>query len=189
MGEKILVHCCCGPCSTLCLKRLIEEGWNPVLCYGNSNIWPQEENRKRWEELLKVARHYGLEVHRVEYDHEAWLEYIRGLEKEPEGGKRCERCFDFNFREARKEADKLGIKYFTTTLTVSRYKNSRKIFSVGNSYEGFEAIDFKKKDGYAQSIKLSREMGLYRQQYCGCEFSLDSAEEEDNAVCTADQVQ
>lgn len=178
MGKKILVHCCCGPCSTLCLKRLIEEGWSPVICYGNSNIWPQEENQKRWEELLKVASHYGLEVHRVEYDHEAWLDYVKGFENEPEGGKRCERCFDFNLKEAFEEAKRLGIEHFTTTLTVSRYKNSSTIFRVGKKYEGFEEMDFKKKNGYAESIRLSKELGLYRQQYCGCEFSIGSAEEE-----------
>lgn len=186
MKGKILVHCCCGPCSTLCLRRLIESGWEPVICYGNSNIWPKEENDRRYGELLKVAQFYNLEVHRVEYDHQAWLDAVRGLEGEPEGGRRCEKCFEFNMAEAAKEAKALGIGHFTTTLTVSRYKNSALIFKVGRCHEGFEEIDFKKQNGYAESIRMSKELGLYRQQYCGCEFSLASAEVEEDAVRAAD---
>ena len=173
--KKILVHCCCGPCSTSSIQRLLEEGYEPVLCYGNSNIWPKEENDKRYGELLKVAQYYGgLEVIRQDYDHASWLSFIQGLENEPEHGKRCLKCFEFNLAAAYQEAKKLGIKLFTTTLTVSRFKKSESIFSVGEKFEGFTKLDFKKKDGFAKSVKLSNQLGLYRQQYCGCEFSLAS---------------
>ncbi len=146
-----------------------------MLCYGNSNIWPKEENDKRYGELLKVSQYYGgLEVVRQPYDHECWLSFIKGLEKEPEHGKRCLKCFEFNLAQAYQEAKKLGIDRFTTTLTVSRFKKSESIFSVGQAFEGFTKIDFKKKDGFAKSVKMSNELGLYRQQYCGCEFSLAS---------------
>lgn len=180
MGERILVHCCCGPCSTSSLKRLIDEGWSPVIYYGNSNIWPEEENSKRWENLLKVASFYGVPVIREKYDHDSWRKAVQGLEKEPEHGKRCTKCFEFNLRQAHDKAKELGIDHFTTTLTVSRFKNSSAIFSVGRSFEGFEEIDFKKKDGFAQSVKMSQEMGLYRQQYCGCEFSMATAVPEED---------
>ena len=173
MGKRILVHCCCGPCATSSIQRLIDEGYEPVLCYGNSNIWPQKENEIRYENLLKVAAYFGgLQVIRQPYDHESWLEFVKGLEKEPEGGARCTRCFEFNLRAAHDEAKRLGIEYFTTTLTVSRFKNSARIFEVGSAFEGFEKIDFKKKDGFAKSCAMAAELGLYRQQYCGCEFSV-----------------
>ncbi len=186
MQEKILVHCCCGPCSTSSIQRLLEEGYQPVLCYGNSNIWPREENDKRYGELLKVSQYYGgLEVFRVDYDHDSWLEFIKGLEAEPEHGKRCLKCFEFNLREAYKIAKKLGIKLFTTTLTVSRFKKSEAIFAVGEQFEGFTKIDFKKKDGFANSVKLSKQLGLYRQGYCGCEFSFASAQSGQSAQSSA----
>ena len=172
MGKKILVHCCCGPCATSSIQRLIDEGYEVVLCYGNSNIWPEEENNLRYENLLKVSRYFGnLEVVRQPYNHQRWLSFIEGLENEPEHGKRCLKCFEFNLREAYEEAKQRGIEYFTTTLTVSRFKNSAAIFNVGSKFDGFEKIDFKKKDGFAKSCAMAQELGLYRQQYCGCEFS------------------
>lgn len=174
MPGKILVHCCCGPCSTSSVKRLIEEGWEVVLYFENSNIYPYEENTLRYENLLKVASLYGLEVIRGEYDHDSWLEFIKGWESEPEHGKRCLLCFEYNLRRASEVCQGLGIRYFTTTLTVSRFKNSRAIFDVGKTFPGFQEIDFKKKDGFAESVRMSREMGLYRQSYCGCEFSMNA---------------
>lgn len=180
MKERILVHCCCGPCATSSIQRLLDEGFEPVLCYGNSNIWPKEENEKRFGELLKVADYYDacapmerpLEVHRLDYDHDAWRAFVKGLEDEPEHGARCLRCFEFNLRETCRKSKELGIGRFTTTLTVSRFKRSQSIFDVGDAFDGFERIDFKKKDGFARSVEMSRALGLYRQQYCGCEFSL-----------------
>lgn len=176
MGSEILVHCCCGPCATSSVKRLIDEGWIPVLHFQNSNIYPQEENEKRWGELLKVAAFYNVKVVRSDYDHQDWRAFIKGLENEPEHGARCLKCFEYNLLSAQKKAKELGIEHFTTTLTVSRFKNSKSIFSVGEKLEGFEKIDFKKMDGFAKSVNISREMGLYRQQYCGCEFSMTEGE-------------
>lgn len=171
-----MLHCCCGPCSTASVLRLLDENWQPVLYFGNSNIYPEEENKKRLNELKKVAEFHNLEVITSPYNHEEWLAFIKGLEAEKEHGARCVKCFEFNLREAESVAEKLGIRHFTTSLTVSRFKNSAVIFKVGRVFEGFEEIDFKKKDGFAKSVRLSVEMGLYRQNYCGCEFSLaDSA--------------
>lgn len=170
----ILLHACCGPCSTASVCRLIEAGWTVVLYFPNSNIWPEAEHAKRYEELLKVAEHHKLTVIKEQYDHERWLEAVAGLEREGEGGARCSRCFAYNLAQAHDKAVELGIGHFTTTLTVSRFKNSRQIFSVGEQFDGFEAIDFKKQGGFEASTRLAKEMGLYRQHYCGCEFSQEN---------------
>lgn len=167
-----MLHVCCGPCATSSVLRLIEDGWTPVLYFSNSNIYPESEEEKRWENLLIVAEHYNLRVIRGEYDHNKWREWVKGLENEPEHGKRCERCFRFNLLLAEKKAGEENIEHFTTTLTVSRFKNSAVIFSQGEDLRGFEKIDFKKKDGFALSCRLSSKLGLYRQNYCGCEFSM-----------------
>lgn len=174
MGNKILLHVCCGPCSTASIERLLENGWEPVLFYSDSNIYPESEYEKRYDNLLIVAKHYGLDVIKDSWDHDEWRECVKGFENEPEGGKRCSRCFHFNLERSARKAKELGITHFCTTLTISRYKNSGAIFKEGEVFEGFEKIDFKKKNGFARSNELSKELGLYRQQYCGCEFSMNN---------------
>lgn len=176
-GRTILLHCCCGPCATSPVERLLAEGWKVVLYYGNSNIWPLQENESRYGELLKVAARYGLRVVRGVWDHESWRAWVRGLEACPEHGERCRKCFAFNLRETAAAARRLGIGSFTTTLTVSRFKKSLLVFDAGKGLEGFEPIDFKKRNGFGRSVELARELGLARQSYCGCEFSMRPAEE------------
>lgn len=169
--HDILVHACCGPCSTASIERMLEEGWKAVLFFSNSNIFPEQEAEKRYEALLEVARVYNLKVIREHYDHQGWLDAVKGHESEREGGSRCELCFAYNLREASEKAKQLGFAHFTTTLTVSRFKNSKVIFRVGEVFPGFEPLDFKKKGGFEKSVALSKELGIYRQHYCGCEFS------------------
>jgi hypothetical protein len=106
------------------------------------------------------------------YDHDAWLAQIKGFEHEPERGARCAKCFDFSLRRTAQMAKRLNIPEFTTTLTISPYKSSKMIFEVGSKYAGFSPIDFKKRNGFLRSSQISREMHLYRQSYCGCEFSM-----------------
>ncbi|MGH0053170.1 MAG: epoxyqueuosine reductase QueH [Sphaerochaetaceae bacterium] len=171
-ANDILVHACCGPCSTASIERLLEEGWKPVLYFSNSNIYPMEEAERRFEALMEVARTYALEVIHEHYDHQRWLETVKGHEQEREGESRCSLCFAYNLEEAFHKAQELGFKHFTTTLTVSRFKNSKRIFSVGEKFPGFESIDFKKKGGFEKSVRLSKALGIYRQHYCGCEFSM-----------------
>lgn len=171
MEKKILVHVCCGPCATSSIYRLLNEGWKPTLFFSNSNIWPEEEFEKRYENLLIVAKHYSVDVIKDTYSHDEWLRWIKGYEKEKESGKRCQLCFRFNLLRAKEKAKELGIESFCTTLTVSRFKNSLTIFKQAEDLEGFEKIDFKKKDGFTLSCALSKELGLYRQKWCGCEFS------------------
>ena len=173
--DEILVHACCGPCSTASIERLLREGWKPTIFYSNSNIVPFSEFEKRWEQLQIVCARYQVPLFREEPDHDAWRKAVKGLESEAEGGRRCETCWRYNLNRTALMAQKRGFRHFTTTLTVSRFKNSKKIFLVGGQFPLFETIDFKKQNGFAESCRIAKEMGLYRQQYCGCEFSLASA--------------
>ena len=132
---------------------------------------PMRNSEKRYENLLIVAEHYNLEVILDDWDHEAWREAVKGHENDPEHGGRCSLCFHFNLERTARKAEELGIDEFATTLTVSRFKKSESIFREGREFPGFREIDFKKKDGFNRSIILSKELGLYRQNYCGCEFS------------------
>ena len=147
-------------------------GFEPVLFFGNSNIFPESEALNRYAAIQEVADHYALKLIHHTYDHTSWLAQIRGHEGDPEQGERCRLCFDYNLREAAEEAHRQNIQYFTTTLTVSPHKQSPVIFTLGQQWDEFVAVDFKKKDGYKRSIELSKKWDLYRQDYCGCEFSL-----------------
>ncbi|MBU0906803.1 MAG: epoxyqueuosine reductase QueH [Nanoarchaeota archaeon] len=174
---KILLHVCCGPCSTASVERLREKGYDVVLFFPNSNIYPEGEWEKRLENARKIAELHGLELVVGEYDHSAWREFVRGLENEKEGGARCLRCFEFNLAKTAKKARELGIENFTTTLTVSRFKNSSQIAEVGRVVGArigvnFLEHDFKKQGGFEKSVELAKKFDLYRQNYCGCEFSL-----------------
>lgn len=168
---RILVHCCCGPCATASVERLLNEGYAPSLFYSNCNIDTKEEYEKRAENLLRVADYYNVEAKIDSYDHKAWLEAIKGFEGEKEHGARCPLCWAFSFARAQKMAEEGDFPSFCTTLTVSRFKSSQAIFKTGEAFERFSPLDFKKKDGFNRSVKLSKELGLYRQNYCGCEFS------------------
>jgi epoxyqueuosine reductase len=170
--KPILLHTCCGPCATTCTERLAMTGHETVLFFSNSNIFPDEEYARRLEHAVKLAGIMGLKLVEDVYDHGSWLKAVAGLEGEPEQGLRCARCFEYNLSSAAREAAGLRIPAFTTTLTVSRHKSSRMIFEAGAQFPGFVPIDFKKGNGYARSIELSRLYGLYRQDYCGCEFSM-----------------
>jgi epoxyqueuosine reductase len=169
--SRILLHVCCAPCSTSVVERLQGQGFEAILFFSNSNISPEEEYRKRLIEARRISEIHHLELIEDTYDHQAWLEHIRGLEEEPERGKRCLKCFEYSLSRAFAEACRLDCRGFSTTLTVSRHKSSRDIFQAGSLFPGFVPMDFKKQDGYTRSIALSTQLGLYRQEYCGCEFS------------------
>jgi epoxyqueuosine reductase len=169
--EKMLLHVCCAPCSTTVVERLIGQGHEVVLFYSNSNIHPEKEYQKRLLEARRLAALNKLDLVEDAYDHQAWLDHIKGHEDAPERGSRCLKCFEYNLARASSAARSLSCAAFTTTLTVSRYKSSKDIFAIGAQFPGFMPMDFKKQDGYARSIKLSQELDLYRQGYCGCEFS------------------
>jgi predicted adenine nucleotide alpha hydrolase (AANH) superfamily ATPase len=172
MPRRYLLHVCCGPCATASLERLRDEG-EVVLFFSNGNLFPAAEFDRRLAAAQTLAAATGVELVVDEYDHEAWRAFVAGLEDEPERGGRCLRCFEFSFQRAARYAKDYGFSGLATTLTISPYKRSADIFRVGKDvWDGFLEIDFKKRDGYRRSLELSRELGLYRQDYCGCEYSL-----------------
>ncbi len=173
MDQKhILIHMCCAPCATSSIERVLNEGYIATLYFSNSNIWPHEEYLKRLKSAHLLGDLVNIHIEEDEYDHEKWLNIINGLENEPEKGLRCSKCFEFSLHRAAIKADQLEIPYFTTTLTVSPHKISKNLFAIGAQYSKYIPFDFKKKDGFKRSIELSKKYDLYRQQYCGCEFSL-----------------
>jgi len=175
--QKILLHICCAPCATASIERL-KENYDVVGMFSNSNIYPEGEYLKRLEEARKYCRKIEIKLIEINYNYKNWLEQIKGLEKEPEGGKRCLKCYKIRLEEAAKEAKKRNFDYFTTTLTISPYKNFAEIKEIGDNLGKqygveFLDIDFKKKDGFRKSVELSKKNRLYRQHYCGCEFSIN----------------
>jgi len=176
MKPRVLLHVCCAPCSTLCIERLMQE-YEVTLFYSDSNIWPKEEYERRLEEARRIAKAYSLELVEDGYDNPAWMEHIKGLEAEPERGARCRKCFEFNLGRAAGYAKQNGFGQFTTTLTVAPHKDSRIIFEIGKKLAAeagitFLELDFKKQDGFRHSLELSDKHHLYRQNYCGCRFSV-----------------
>ena len=174
--ESILLHMCCAPCATSPVEQLLAEGYKIGLFFSNSNIYPFEEYKKRFEASGKFSGLLGIHLEEDEYEHYKWLEHIRGLEQEPEKGKRCSRCFAYSLQRTAFMATKLGYSHFSTTLTLGPHKVSRMIFAEGERYPNYIPFDFKKKDGYKRSLELSAEYDIYRQNYCGCEFSLRDRE-------------
>ncbi len=168
--KTLLLHTCCGPCASGCLWRLEQEGCPFVLFFSNSNLCDEAEYERRLAAAKTVAEHYGAELIADPYNHTAWLEAVRGLEAEPERGARCRKCFAFSLSRTAETAQRLGMK-FATTLTVSPHKNSSVIFEIGREWENFIPWDFKKRDGFKKSTENSKAWGLYRQNFCGCEFS------------------
>ncbi len=173
--KKLLLHSCCGPCSTHVIEQLIGK-YDLTIFYFNPNIFPFEEYQKRLAEQKRYAKLKGVNVIEGDYDEESFLNLAKGLEDEREGGYRCKICFQIRLGETARVAKKLGFDLFATTLSVSPYKNTLLINSVGMEVSKKERIEFlaenfKKKDGYLKSIQLSKQFGLYRQNYCGCRFS------------------
>lgn len=185
--KKLLLHSCCGPCSTVCIERL-KDLYDLEVYYYNPNIEPVEEYEKRKTYQKKVCDHFGIPYVDCDYDNGAWRKFVEGLENEREGGARCTKCFYYRLEKTARYAKEKGFDLFTTTLTVSPYKNSATIFEVGKQLENelgieFLAESFKKHDGYLRSIQLSKELGLYRQHYCGCLYAcrFNKQKEEQNA--------
>jgi len=170
--KKILLHTCCGPCATASVERLLEDGWEVDLFYSNSNINTPDEYRRRLDGVIKTADYFGLQWHEDEYLHDAWLKTVEGFENEPERGRRCGLCFKYSLSRTA-AASICGYNGYSTTLTISPHKNSKLLFEIGNSEGNFIEYDFKKKNGFFRSIELSKQLELYRQQYCGCEFSMN----------------
>lgn len=170
--ESILVHMCCAPCATAPIERLLSEGYKVGLFFSNSNIYPYEEYKKRLETGFKLSELLNVHIEEDEYEHDKWLEHVRGLEDEPEKGGRCSLCFAYSLQRTAQIAERLGYSHFTTTLTLGPHKVSRMIFERGEKYQNYIPFDFKKRDGFRRSLEICDELDIYRQNYCGCEFSL-----------------
>ena len=170
LRPTILLHVCCAPCATAPIERLQDE-FEVTLFFSNSNVSPAEEYDRRLAGARKLAGRLALPLVADAYDHPRWLDHIKGLENEPEKGKRCEKCFEFNLARAAAYARDHGFELFTTTLTVSPHKPAATIFRIGKAQGPFLEYDFKKRGGFKRSTELSRLYELYRQDTCGCEFS------------------
>lgn len=179
----ILLHICCAPCGSASTEKLLCENSQVTLFFSNSNIFPYSEYLKRLESAKVLAKHFNIPIIEDNYNQEGWLEAVSGLENEPEKGKRCCACFAFSLTQTAAKAEKLGIEKFATSLTVSPHKNSQQIFQIGSQFERFSLYDFKKKDGFRRSLELTTEIGLYRQNYCGCRFSLCHMEKQKKLNC------
>ena len=176
-GEKpsLLLHSCCAPCSSAVIERL-KEYFNITVYYYNPNIDTKEEYELRSNEQKRLCSLMGVECVVEEYDGDEYISAVKGLESEKEGGGRCRVCFLLRLKKTAEYAKKVSADYFSTTLTISPLKNAELINSIGLEIEKdlgvkFLPSDFKKKGGYLRSIELSREYGLYTQNYCGCIFS------------------
>ena len=185
---KVLLHTCCGPCASACVPALRDLGNEVALFFSNSNIDTEAEFEKRLTNARKLAEADGVELVADSYDHEDWLEKVaKGFEDAPEKGARCARCFRYSLARTAAWAVERGYEAFTTSLTVSPHKVSPMVFEAGadaawgvsakdcggsaTAAPKFLPVDFKKKDGFLRSLRRAAELGLYRQSYCGCEFS------------------
>lgn len=186
--DKMLLHVCCAPCSSHVMEILHKE-YDITLFFYNPNITEEYEYKKRVDELLRFVSEapFAKDVKVVEgkYVPEQFFSMAKGLEEEPERGGRCYKCYEMRMRESAQYAKENGYDIFTTSLSISPHKNAEWINKIGNSLADEWGIaylysDFKKKNGYARSIQLSKEYNLYRQDYCGCIFSKKESEKRRN---------
>lgn len=177
--KKLLLHSCCAPCSSYVIEYL-SAFFEITVFYYNPNITEQEEYQIRAKEQQKLISQmktlYPVSYLEGEHDVSSFFHLAKGLEKEPEGGERCERCYELRLDATAGKAKELAVDYFSTTLTISPMKRADKLNEIGYLMEekygvSFLPSDFKKKNGYQRSVELSKEYELYRQDYCGCVFS------------------
>lgn len=187
LRPTLLLHACCAPCSSAVLEYL-DSFFDITVFFFNPNIAPFEEYQFRLRELERfLAEVYGDRIGLIspEWDHGSFLDRCGDLSHLPEGGERCTLCYGQRLEETAKAASLGGFEYFCTTLSVSPYKDPVRINELGREYGErygvrFLPSDFKKKNGYARSVELSKRYGLYRQNYCGCPFSKRDAENKEN---------
>ena len=199
MGERmVLLHTCCAPCSSAIVEAMMQNGITPVIYYCNPNIYPLEEYEIRKEECTRYAKALGLEIVDADYDHENWLEAMKGMENEPERGGRCLRCFKLRLLRTAQYARKRGIKVITTTLASSRWKSLEQIneagqWAVSKANDIIEPVDnlseetiippsdcdviwwdqnWRKGGLQERRNQILKEYDFYNQLYCGCEFSM-----------------
>ena len=178
-AKEILLHACCAPCSGAVLECLRDSGIRPVVFFSNSNIYPRGEYDLRLAELRRYAALMGVELVADEYDHDAWLEAVRGLEAKPERGRRCEACFRFRLARAAQYAASRGLPVLATTLASSRWKDLDQVNEAGvaaccgteQAAVVFWSQNWRKGGLQQRRNEVIREQGFYNQNWCGCEFS------------------
>ena len=176
--KKVLLHTCCAPCSSAIVECLMANSVQPTLFYYNPNIFPVQEYEKRKAECIRHAQLLGLHFVDADYDHDRWLEDIKGLENEPERGARCLQCFKQRLMATAIHADENGFKVFATTLATSRWKDLKQIEAAGASVAAlfpnlvFWAQNWRKGGLLERRNELIHKYGFYNQSYCGCEFAL-----------------
>ncbi|MBQ1171099.1 MAG: epoxyqueuosine reductase QueH [Lachnospiraceae bacterium] len=182
-GKKLLIHCCCAPCSSYVLEYL-GNYFSITVLYYNPNITSETEYCKRVKEQKRLIDafnaqkkcKYPIDFVEGNYEPTLFFDAVKGHEKDKEGGERCGICFELRLKEAARYAAKSGYDYFTTSLTISPLKDAERLNAIGEAcgkevHVPFLPSDFKKKNGYKRSIELSKEYDLYRQNFCGCVFS------------------
>jgi predicted adenine nucleotide alpha hydrolase (AANH) superfamily ATPase len=177
-GETTLVlHCCCAPCSSSIIERLLENHITPQLFFYNPNIFPDTEYERRKVELVEFAQRRKLCVVDGDYDHDRWREIVKGREADPERGERCRLCFRMRLFATAAYASLREFRVICSTLSISRWKNFSQIIQIGNEAASafpqlvYWEYNWRKGGGVVRMESLIKEEGLYQQQYCGCEFS------------------
>ena len=177
-AREVLLHTCCAPCSSAIIECLMNHGVRPTIYYFNPNIYPKDEYNIRKDECTRYATSLGLDIIDADYDHEAWLCNVRGLENEPERGRRCQECFKMRLKETARYAHEHGFSVITTTLASSRWKSLEQINIAGEyAVEPYEDVvwwgqNWKKGGLTERRAAIIREYNFYNQKYCGCEFSM-----------------
>lgn len=176
MGEKIVLHACCAICSAYPLSMLKDSGYDVVVYFYNPNIHPSEEYQKRLEAERTLCKHFDCELIEPEYNPDEYYSFVKGFENEPERGLRCDKCFELRLQKTAEFAKSIEADAFTTSIVISPHKNFSKISQIGEKIAkdmgiNYLAIDFKKKDGFLKTNRISKELDLYRQNYCGCSFA------------------
>ena len=178
MSEKILLHACCAVCAGYPLQLLSSQNFTPVVYFYNPNIHPKEEYDRRLQELVSYCGKKDYELIIEEDDTNVWFEYVKGLENEPERGKRCVKCFELRLNQTVQKAIQLGINKFSTTLMISPHKIRKDIVEVGQNVAQkynlkFVDTDFRKQNGFLKTMAIAKEENFYRQKYCGCVYSFN----------------
>lgn len=175
--NKVLIHTCCAICSGYPLTLLKELGFEPVTYFFNPNIYPEKEYQKRLEAQKTLCNSLDCELIIEGYEPQVYFDTVKGFEDYPEGSQRCSKCFELRLEKTAQKAKELGVGNFTTTLSISPHKNFEVIKTIGQNFSdcykiNFVDINFKKQDGFVKSNKIARDLNLYRQNYCGCKFSI-----------------
>ena len=180
--SKVLLHTCCAPCSSAIIECMLKHNITPIIYYSNPNIYPEEEYMIRKNECTRYAQSLGLQIIDDDYDHDTWLQNIKGLECQPERGSRCLECFKLRLRRTARYAHENGIRVITTTLASSRWKSLEQINEAGRyAVEPYDDVcwwdqNWRKGGLSERRIAIIKEYNFYNQQYCGCEFSMQRLE-------------